>query len=740
MLTHKSRKLAQHLHGINIPAEITAGVLVAINIFFSCLSFSALILTTYLNDYIYFAFRLLLVSSILSTVLLLFLSKEPLAIGTTSNQIISIMVVLSSGIITSSAAVMSKPELLQIIFLIVAITTISSGLMFFLFGYMKLGGIIRYIPYPVTSGILAGSGWIICGGALELISGQSIAMNTLPNLLQTPVIYNILGVIAWSLLINALTKKFNHTGTLPISVLISIILFYILFFAFGISTAEAIKNGWLLSRDLINPSSLNINMFNSFSYQHDFPAIYEQLTTIVAMLFIAIISFLINMVGLEQINNRELNVDKELKTAGIINMIIGTSGGIVSFLSLSNATVAKNSHATSKLSVALSVAIMVLFLFFGMTYIIYFPKIILSCLLMFFGLSLLSNTFLINWLRLSLQDFILTLFIFIVIVCFGLIVGLFTGLILATILFAIKYSQVDVIYKTIPGKNIRSTMHYNNENYEILQAKRDEIIFLKLSGFIFFGTANQLLSNIKKNLSDEHTIMPKYVILDFSLVTDLDASALMMFTKLNLLSTQFHVTFILTVISKKIIDNLRQWNILQEDFNLIRYFENNDLAIEWCERKILKQIHTQQETKKHSFVAMFPDLNPKQIQQLFSYFTPVALAENTTLFNQNDESHSLYYIHSGEIAISLKKRDGKIERLSKIGPGNIFGEMGLYNQHKRIASATTVVSSILYELSREAFLEMRLYDPKLARALDKLIIEFLSERLAFMDKKIRQLL
>lgn len=730
----------------NIPADTIAGILVGINIIITCLSYSGLILTGALQGYILLVFEIFLFSSLFISVVLLLFSREPLAIGTPSNQIIAIIAVLATNIALSLASSTSLNNLYHVTIFTISISTILTGITFFLIGYFNLGNLIRYIPYPVSSGFLAGSGWIICHGAINFFAGKTIHLNTYSELLQPQLLIFLIGIFLWALIVYVLVTIYKSSFILPICILISIAAFYFALVILDISINDAIKLGLLLPADNHRFNMTNLDMLNIWHYA-DFSVLYQQSTTIAATIFVSCISLFLNIIGLEFVSDREINSNKELKIAGVSNVIIGSLGGITSFISLSNANIAKKAGAQTKLAKVIVIAVIMSILLFALPYLVYFPRLILSCTLMYFGMTLIFDTFFSNWLKLSLLDFLLTLFILLEIIFFGLLPGLFLGTILAAILFVVNYSRINVVHFVLRGKSLHSNTQRSMEINAILEAKRKKIIFFKLGGYIFFGTANHLLNQIKSHFKIPIEDTPKYIILDFTLVNGLDSSALMIFTKMNQISKKYSATIILTNLSEDITAQFQSWKIIHTKDKFIKYMENNDLALEWCERELLAEEAETKIFKQHQSLtltqtihAMMPTLTNSQIDSLRHYFEEYKILKNMPLFLQDDISNALYFIESGEVSILLRTKSGKVERLRKIGPGNIVGEMGLYNQRKRVASAIAISDCVLYKLSKQSLDAMRKHDDVLAMALDRLIITMLSERLAFLDKQVRQLL
>ena len=53
--------------------------------------------------------------------------------------------------------------------IIVAISTLIIGAVFLLLGQLRLGSLVRYLPQPVVGGFVAGTGWLMFRGGVEVM-------------------------------------------------------------------------------------------------------------------------------------------------------------------------------------------------------------------------------------------------------------------------------------------------------------------------------------------------------------------------------------------------------------------------------------------------------------------------------------------------------------------------------------------------------------------------------------------
>lgn len=727
-----------------VSTDISAGIIVGINIVISCLSYAGLVLSGYLQPYLLQGFVVFLLSTLLTSFGLLLLSKEPLSFSVPSHQTVAILAVLSSSITASLFPHVSLEVLLPTVYFVIAATTISTGIIFFILGYFRLGNLIRYIPYPVTNGFLAGTGWIILKGSLNVLLGIPITTGLLPTLWHPDVIFTLVLLLGWSVMFYFLVRRYQTPAIFPLGLILSTIGFYIVLSLMHISQSEAIQRGWML------PHAMKLHAFDwikssvSALWQHQNGVIFfNESWNIIAAVFISCISLFFNIIGLEFILDKEIDSNKELRIAGLLNIIIGCLGGVISYLSLTNTFIAKKASGKTKL-VALTCIIVLLLVFaFGLPLVAFLPRVILSGMLMYYGLSLLLDVLFDNWLRVSLIDYLLTIFIVLGIIILGLLPGLFLGILLATILFVVHYSQVSVVRYALRGTALHSNTQRPNEINAILDAEREKIVFFKVGGYIFFGTANNLLDQIKAYYNQPQAVKPEYFILDFSRVNDVDSSAMMVFARMNQFSIQYQTIILITSLPKRVAKQFATWKIITPDSLQIRYFANNDLALEWCENELLRRdkielgmpapFSTQLEK-------MLPALSSEEREKFVSYLERREIKISDYVFRQGEVADSLYFVQSGEVAITLELRSGEVEQLRKIGSSNIVGEIGLYNQRTRVTSAIATKVCVLYRLSNESLTKMREQDNKLASALDWLVIKILSERLEYLDKQIKLLI
>ena len=147
------------------------------------------------------------------------------------------------------SASMAGQEPNAVYFTIVAamsLTSILTAIFFLGLGWFKASGFVRYIPYPVVGGFLAGTGYLLSTGAFGVMVDVPLTLANLPLLFTAEnMIIWVPGVIfAVTLLI--LLRRWNHFLITPGALVMATVLFYGCLFVAGIPVSEGSSRGWLL--------------------------------------------------------------------------------------------------------------------------------------------------------------------------------------------------------------------------------------------------------------------------------------------------------------------------------------------------------------------------------------------------------------------------------------------------------------------------------------------------------------
>lgn len=99
---------------------------------------------------------------------------------------------------------------------------------------------------------------------------------------------------------------------------------------------------------------------------------------------------------------------------------------------------------------------------------------------------------------------------------------------------------------------------------------------------------------------------------------------------------------------------------------------------------------------------LFSSLPEEALARVAAKATAVRLERNNTLFAEGDEAKELYVVRSGRVGIAKRSPDGRESIVALMEPGDMFGEMPLFDMEPRSASARALERSELVRLPYEA--------------------------------------
>lgn len=720
--------------------SLTAGLIAAIVTISMEISLAALIFSGDLNQFLAGGIGLMLFGAFVVGIVIALLTSLPGAISVPQDTPAAIFALIAASIAMSMKEADPKAAYATVVGAI-AITSIITGAVYLLIAWFKASWFVRYIPYPVIGGFLAGTGWLLSLGAFGVMTNVNLSLSTLPQLFTPDHLFSWIPGLVFAAILLLVLRKSNHYLITPGALVIAAALFYGYLFSSGISITEASARGWLLGPfpsgglyQPLTPASLGLV---------DWSAILQNGDKIFTIVILSVIALLLNASALEVTVKQDINLNRELQAAGWANLLGGLGGSTVGYQTLGMSSLAHRLGAKSRLANMISALICGAALFFGASVISYFPKPVLGGMLLYLGLS-----FLVDWLidarrALPTLDYILVWVILFIIASVGFLEGIIAGTFIAAILFVISYSRVDVIKNALNGSIYHSKVDRPKLHRNILRDKGDEIYILSLQGFLFFGTIQNVLEKIRHRIDKNDLCKLGFIVLDFHRVTHLDSSAVFGITRLKQVIQANNILMVWTEVKPEIVKNLELGGLKDDIDNSFIIKPTLDEGVEWCENKILTRQGMNDltgfiEKVESQLQRVFPDL--KSADRLLQYLERRELREGETLIKQGDPADEMYFVESGLVTIELELPNNKHLRLRSIRGGAMVGEIGMYLQQERTASVIAARPSVVYRLSAESLKTMQTKDPEVAAQFHEWIVRLLAERVADNNQIIEALM
>ena len=621
----------------------------------------------------------------------------------------------------------------------VTITSVVSGLLFVFVGAFKLSRFVRFMPYPVVGGFVAGTGLLLTQGALGVMTGKPPSLADL-NILFHPenLLLWIPGVLFGATVLIA-SRRSKHFLTYPALLAGAVALFYLVIWTSGTSLERVRQMNLLLGP--FPEGALWTPLDFSLLAQVDWGLIASQASNIAAVALISIVALLLNASALELIAKKDMDLDRELISTGIANIAGGLAGSSVGYHHLGVSSIALRLGMASRLVALFATLVVGLALLSGASVLSLIPKFVAGGLIFFVGLSFLVEWLYDAWFQLAAIDYSLVWVILIVIGAVGFIEGVGIGIAIALILFVVNYSRVDIAKNQMTGATYQSNVERPFEQRQLIKSMGESIFILRLQGFIFFGTSQSLVSHANVRAKDAAQKKLRFLILDFQHVTALDSSAIFSFVRLKQMAASNRFYLVLTDVNKQIKTRLKR-NGIDEADPMIRIFPTLDYGMEWCESKLLLEEGGSTIIRTGTLRAQLKKLLPSddKAEKFLGYLERQQAEEYHILIHQGDPPDCMYFIDSGEVTTRLQISKGNFIRLRSQQGGTMVGEMGLFLNQSRTATVVVSKPSVLYRLSLESYQRMLEEDPDLAFYLYQWIGRVLSVRIAENNTTLEVLL
>jgi CRP-like cAMP-binding protein len=98
---------------------------------------------------------------------------------------------------------------------------------------------------------------------------------------------------------------------------------------------------------------------------------------------------------------------------------------------------------------------------------------------------------------------------------------------------------------------------------------------------------------------------------------------------------------------------------------------------------------------------LFAALDDEAAAALRASTAEVKLARSEALFHEGDPGDRLYVVIDGKIKLTRAAADGRENLLSVLGPGEMFGELSLFDPGPRNATGTAVADTVLVGLGND---------------------------------------
>ncbi|CBN77831.1 conserved unknown protein [Ectocarpus siliculosus] len=348
------------------------------------------------------------------------------------------------------------------------------GVALVVLGRLRLASVVQYLPMPVIGGYLAYIGWFCGEAGLAFASALEISgMGDLGVLATREALLLVLPAVLAGLVMYLSLRRFPSPTTLPLLMAAFLGTFFAFLRATGTTLEEARAAGWVSAASPMLPLNHAWDYF-SFADIH-WGAFARVVPNLLAMIVVVAFSSCLDIAAIEMEMAKPLDFNGELQTVGWSNVISGLFGGFTGSYIFSQTIF--NLRAGSVIS--------------------FLPRCFFGSLLILIAVDLMVEWLWQARLKMMPAEYLVCLATFCSIQAWGVEKGMVAGLVLAALSFTVTYAQVPTV---MTARVKASTVMRTFEERVILKAHQEQTVVLELQGYIFFGSAVKILSDVKDRI------------------------------------------------------------------------------------------------------------------------------------------------------------------------------------------------------------------------------------------------
>ena len=640
----------------------------------------------------------------------------------------------------------SLPSRTGVILGLVALCIFIGGLVQIVFGSLRFGNLVKYIPSPVMYGFINGIALLLIVKQIKPLAGihnelSLVDVLTHPYIIQPPTLavgIVTLGALYWA-------RRCVRLFPAPLVALVTGTGLYYVFHFSGSSFVLGPVIGSIPSV-LPQPDAF-LGLFRNIGHIHLWPLIPSVVIPGVFLGILGSMESLLSGVVCANLSGIRLNSQQELLGQGAGNIVSSIFGGISGAGSIPG--VMANYGAGGKTRVAGMLSgtivlgiIVILGPLVGFIPLSVIAGIVIGIALLMFDkqtLELLKHpAHLFHQQREVLVNLAVTLLVTVVTVSINLIIAVGVGIAVATCLFISKLGK-SVIHRKYSGNVIHSKRVRKHAQLEFLENTGQKIVVFELRGPVFFGSADTLASEIENSMT-----AADYCILDMKMVNEIDSTGaeilLQVDKKLKREGKRLFISYLQ--------DNLSVWELiktlggagsLRED----QFFPDTDSALELAENLLLSTEIPLTDTWERiplSHIDVVQDFSTEELKVFQDKLVHTKVSKGQAVLVEGLEGRELFFLTKGSVSINLRlKTSGRLKRLVSFSPGVVFGEMALLEDSPRSANVLADEDSEMYQLSLADFETLRRDHPEIATKLILNLARELSKRLRLTSYEVRQL-
>ncbi len=425
-----------------------------------------------------------------------------------------------------------------------ALATVMAGIMLVIMGVLKLGTVIKFIPYPIVVGFTSGIALTIFTTQIKDLFGLNIEKVPADFISKWMVYFHHFHTMnVWPLLIGLLsigiivyTPRLSKKipGSL-IAIIVMTLIVYVLRNHVGIDTIETIGDRFTINATLPQPETIRFNM----------ETINLLLPSAFTIAMLGAIESLLSATVADGVTGDKHNSNTELIAQGAANIVVPVFGGIpVTGAIARTMTNINNGGRTPVAGIIHAVVLLLILLFLGpLTR--HIPMACLAGVLIIVSYNMSEWRTFKSLLKGPKSDVYVLLATFFLTVIFDLTIAIEIGLLMAMFLFMRRVTETTrvSVVRNVIDLSTEGEIQHDEEKLMV----PDGVEVYEIDGPFFFGIANKF-DGVMKSLGDK----PKVRVIRMRKVPFMDSTGLHNLENLLRLSKSENIHLILSGVNEEV--------------------------------------------------------------------------------------------------------------------------------------------------------------------------------------------
>lgn len=649
------------------------------------------------------------------------------------------------GLISAPGGAGLSPD--NILPLLVMTAILAAGLQV-VYGVLAVGRLIKFIPYPVVSGYLSGVAVLIAIGQLPKLLGLPKGISLMQGLASP-------GLWRWEVLavgivtITLMATANRITARLPAAIIGLFggiaAYFIIAFFSPGLLSLDG--NPLVIGRIAASGPFLEnaaSRLTSAFSIKTE--SLRLILAPALTLSVLLSIDTLKTCVGLDALTRSRHNSNRELMGQGIANMASAIAGGMPGAGTMGPTLVNIGSGGrTFRSGIIEGVSVVLAVLLLG-GLIAWVPIGALAGILLVIAWRMFDRS-IFHLLRYPAGrfDFAVIAAVIVVAVTVDLIAASGAGVGLAILLFIRDQARSSVIRRKLYLNQMSSKTRRIAIERETLNRDGGQGVFCELQGNLFFGTTDQLYTQLEPDLKSR-----RFILLDMRRVQSVDYTAAHLFEQMQAQLAERGGQLLLSGMPSSLMAE-RDFEKYLVDLGVVgqgkgkgaRIFETVDAGLEWMEGCILRAAGVEKPGEEERLdlkdFHLFREFDEATLKDLAACMTEISLAPGEKVVSQGDRGDEIFLVCRGSVRIMLALEGGKRHHLATISRGDFFGELSFLDRKIRSADVEAKVATDLYVIARSRFNEKAMANAELGVKVFARLASAIAERLRQTDVELQAL-